>query len=106
MESTTIQTPNKKDKVLEQQKEGGKKEASLASTSKPKARQPLQSGRNNKKKNWRKHIPPVTGCHGQCLQHGENLDFIQIQRGAKNEKTTFPKEIGLFPDFVNTLTQS
>ncbi|MBW0587060.1 hypothetical protein O181_126775 [Austropuccinia psidii MF-1] len=45
------------------------------------------------------------GCHGQCLQHGQNFDGIQRQRGAKNETTPFPKEITLSPDVVNTLTE-
>ncbi|MBW0555506.1 hypothetical protein O181_095221 [Austropuccinia psidii MF-1] len=45
------------------------------------------------------------GCHGQCLQHGQNLDEIQGQGGAKNEETSFPKEINLSPDVVNTLTE-
>ncbi|MBW0586483.1 hypothetical protein O181_126198 [Austropuccinia psidii MF-1] len=41
-------------------------------------------------------------CHGKCLQHGQNLDRIQGQGGARNEKTSFPKEIALSPDVVNT----
>ncbi|MBW0593393.1 hypothetical protein O181_133108 [Austropuccinia psidii MF-1] len=44
-------------------------------------------------------------CHGQCLQHGQNLDGIQGQGGAKNETTSFPKEITMSPDVVNTLTE-
>ncbi|MBW0589559.1 hypothetical protein O181_129274 [Austropuccinia psidii MF-1] len=44
-------------------------------------------------------------CHGKCLQHGWNLDGIQGQGGTKNEKTTFPKEITLSSDVVNTLTE-
>ncbi|MBW0582196.1 hypothetical protein O181_121911 [Austropuccinia psidii MF-1] len=44
-------------------------------------------------------------CHGQCIQHGQNFDGIQRQRGAKNETTPFPKEITLSPDVLNTLTE-
>ncbi|MBW0521137.1 hypothetical protein O181_060852 [Austropuccinia psidii MF-1] len=44
-------------------------------------------------------------CHGQCLQHGQNLDGIQGKGGAKNEKTSFPNEISFSPDVVNTLTE-
>ncbi|MBW0575477.1 hypothetical protein O181_115192 [Austropuccinia psidii MF-1] len=44
-------------------------------------------------------------CHGQCLQHGQNLNGIQGQGGAKNETTSFPKEITLSLDVVNTLTE-
>ncbi|MBW0571613.1 hypothetical protein O181_111328 [Austropuccinia psidii MF-1] len=43
--------------------------------------------------------------HGQCLQHGQNLDGIQGQGGAKNETTSFLKEITLSSDGVNTLTE-
>ncbi|MBW0558863.1 hypothetical protein O181_098578 [Austropuccinia psidii MF-1] len=44
-------------------------------------------------------------CYGKCLQHGQNLDRIQGQRGAKNETTSFVKKITLSPDVVNTLTE-
>ncbi|MBW0590305.1 hypothetical protein O181_130020, partial [Austropuccinia psidii MF-1] len=44
-------------------------------------------------------------CNGKCLQHGQNIDGIQGQGGTKNETTTFPKEITLSPDVVNTLTE-
>ncbi|MBW0510490.1 hypothetical protein O181_050205 [Austropuccinia psidii MF-1] len=44
-------------------------------------------------------------CHGQCLQHGQNLHGIQGQGGTKNETTSFPKEINLSPDVINTLTE-
>ncbi|MBW0593805.1 hypothetical protein O181_133520 [Austropuccinia psidii MF-1] len=45
------------------------------------------------------------GCHGQCIQHGQNLDGIQGQGRKKNETTSFPKEITLSKDVVNTLTE-
>ncbi|MBW0566284.1 hypothetical protein O181_105999 [Austropuccinia psidii MF-1] len=44
-------------------------------------------------------------CHGQCLQHGQNLDGIQGQGRTKNDTTSFPKEITLSKDVVNTLTE-
>ncbi|MBW0530791.1 hypothetical protein O181_070506 [Austropuccinia psidii MF-1] len=44
-------------------------------------------------------------CHGQCLQHGQNLDGIQGQGGTKNEPNSFPKERTLSPDVVNKLTE-
>ncbi|MBW0583031.1 hypothetical protein O181_122746 [Austropuccinia psidii MF-1] len=37
--------------------------------------------------------------------HGQNLDGIQRQGGEKNEITSFPKEITLSPDVVNTLKE-
>ncbi|MBW0564832.1 hypothetical protein O181_104547 [Austropuccinia psidii MF-1] len=55
MESTTRQASNQKDKGLEQKKrDESKEEAPVSSISKPKARQPLQEGKKNKKKNLRK----------------------------------------------------
>ncbi|MBW0591898.1 hypothetical protein O181_131613 [Austropuccinia psidii MF-1] len=45
------------------------------------------------------------GCHRQCLQHGQNLDGIQGQGGTNNETTSFPKEITLSKDVVNTSTE-
>ncbi|MBW0573457.1 hypothetical protein O181_113172 [Austropuccinia psidii MF-1] len=44
-------------------------------------------------------------CHGKFLQHGQNLDGIEGQGGTNNETTSFPKEITLSPDVVNTLTE-
>ncbi|MBW0536790.1 hypothetical protein O181_076505 [Austropuccinia psidii MF-1] len=44
-------------------------------------------------------------CHGQCLQHAQNLDGIQGQGGTKNETTSFPKEITLSPVVLNTLIE-
>ncbi|MBW0545904.1 hypothetical protein O181_085619 [Austropuccinia psidii MF-1] len=41
-------------------------------------------------------------CHGKCFKHGQNLDRIQGQGGTKNETTSFPKEITLSLDVVNT----
>ncbi|MBW0502392.1 hypothetical protein O181_042107 [Austropuccinia psidii MF-1] len=93
-------------------REKSKEEAPVASISKPQANQPPQEGKKKKKKNWRKsyspsyRIPKVQKrCHGQCLQHGQNLDGIQGQRRTKNKKTSFPNKRTLSPDVVNTLTE-
>ncbi|MBW0592546.1 hypothetical protein O181_132261 [Austropuccinia psidii MF-1] len=75
-------------------KEATKEEAPVASTSKPQAKPLPQEGKKNKKNNWRKSYSPsyripknTKGCHGQCFQHGQNLDGIQGQ-GRTNNKTT------------------
>ncbi|MBW0543065.1 hypothetical protein O181_082780 [Austropuccinia psidii MF-1] len=93
-------------------REASKEEAPVASTRKPQANQLCQEGKKNKKKNWRTpyspsyRIPEVqTRCLGQCLQHGQNLDGIQGQRGTKDGTTSFSKEITLSPDIVNNLTE-
>ncbi|MBW0579761.1 hypothetical protein O181_119476 [Austropuccinia psidii MF-1] len=92
-------------------KEASKEESPVASTRKPQVNQPPQEGKKNKKIIGGNHIPQATGFqnpkrfHVQCLQHGLNFDGIQIQGGAKNETTPFPKEITLSPDVVNTLTE-
>ncbi|MBW0555270.1 hypothetical protein O181_094985 [Austropuccinia psidii MF-1] len=105
MESTIIQTSNEKDQAKPCHKEGGNQVRS------PKPTHFHRKGRRTKKeleknifpklqdsKNWKR-------CHGQCLQHGQNLDGIQGQAGTKNETMSFPKEITLSPDVVNTLTE-
>ncbi|MBW0572244.1 hypothetical protein O181_111959 [Austropuccinia psidii MF-1] len=97
MESTIIQTSNQKDQGVPHQKEGGNQGRSPSSfyqqaLSKPtfprreeemeKAIFPkLQDSKNPKR------------CHGHCLQHGQNIDGIQGQGGAKNKTTSFHKEI-------------
>ncbi|MBW0559407.1 hypothetical protein O181_099122 [Austropuccinia psidii MF-1] len=93
-------------------KEASKEEAPVASTSKPQANQLPQEGKKKKKKDWRRpyspsyRIPKIQKrCHGQCLQHGQNLDGIQGQRRTKDERTSFPKEINFSPDVVNHLTE-
>ncbi|MBW0513137.1 hypothetical protein O181_052852 [Austropuccinia psidii MF-1] len=93
-------------------KEERKEEAQVASTSKPQANQLPKEVKKNKKKNWKKTYYPSYRIqriqkefHGKCLQNDQKLDGIQGQRGAKNEKTPFPKEIALSPDVVNTLTE-
>ncbi|MBW0569620.1 hypothetical protein O181_109335 [Austropuccinia psidii MF-1] len=86
-------------------KQGSKEEAPVASTSKPQGNQPPQEGKKNKKRIGGNHVPQATGYHGQCLQHGQNLDGIQRQGGEKNQTTPFHKEITLSPDVVDTLTE-
>ncbi|MBW0593115.1 hypothetical protein O181_132830 [Austropuccinia psidii MF-1] len=44
-------------------------------------------------------------CHGQFLQHCQNLDRIQGHEGTKNERTSLPKEKPLSQDAVNTLKE-
>ncbi|MBW0535952.1 hypothetical protein O181_075667 [Austropuccinia psidii MF-1] len=44
------------------------------------------------------------GFYGPCIQHGQNLNGIQEQGRTKNETTSFPPEIALSPDVLNTLT--
>ncbi|MBW0563985.1 hypothetical protein O181_103700 [Austropuccinia psidii MF-1] len=107
MKSTVIQASNQEDQVVPCQEEGGnqgrspsrfyqqaprkedEQEKELEKTIFPK----LQDSKNPKR------------CHGQCLQHGQNLDGIQGQGGTKNETTSFPKEITLSKDVVNNLTE-
>ncbi|MBW0533832.1 hypothetical protein O181_073547 [Austropuccinia psidii MF-1] len=93
-------------------KEETKEEAPVTSTRKPQANPLPQEGKKNKKKELEKTIFPrlqdsknPKRCRGQCLQHGQNNDGIQGQGGAKSETTSFPKEITLSPDVVNTLTE-
>ncbi|MBW0532370.1 hypothetical protein O181_072085 [Austropuccinia psidii MF-1] len=93
-------------------KEVSKEEAPVASTRKPQADQLAQEGKKKQKNNLMKpysksyRIPKnPKRCHGQCLQHCQNLDGIQGQRGTKNETTSFPKGITFSPDVVNTLTE-
>ncbi|MBW0472200.1 hypothetical protein O181_011915 [Austropuccinia psidii MF-1] len=105
MESTIIQTSNQKDQVIPCQKGGGNKGRSPSQPTSPRREEEqekelektifrkLQDSKNPKR------------CHGKCLQIGQNLDVIQGQGGKKNETTSFPKEITLSPDVVNTLTE-
>ncbi|MBW0548212.1 hypothetical protein O181_087927 [Austropuccinia psidii MF-1] len=91
-------------------KKESKEEAPVASTRKPQAKNFPR--REEQEKSLEKTIFPnlkdpknPKSCHGQCLQHGQNLDGIQGQRGKKNKTTSFSKEIKLSPDVVNTLTE-
>ncbi|MBW0589335.1 hypothetical protein O181_129050 [Austropuccinia psidii MF-1] len=92
--------------------EATKKDPPVASTRKLQG-QPTSPGREEEQeKELEKTILPTLQdsknpkrCHGQCLQHGQNLDGIQEQGGARNSTTSFPKEISFSPDVVNTLTE-
>ncbi|MBW0559993.1 hypothetical protein O181_099708 [Austropuccinia psidii MF-1] len=113
MKSTIIKTSNQKDQGVPCQKEGGIQGRSPSSFYQQGQSQPIYPRREEEKeKELEKTIFPKIqdskipkGCHGQCLQHGQNLDGIQGQGGTKNETTSFPKEITLSPDVVNTLTE-
>ncbi|MBW0562784.1 hypothetical protein O181_102499 [Austropuccinia psidii MF-1] len=113
METTIIQTSNPKDRGVPLQKEGGNQGRSPSSFYQKAPSQPTSPRmEEEKEKELEKIIFPKLqdsknpkGCHGQCLQHGNNLDGIQGQEGTKNETTSFPKEITLSPDVVNTLTE-
>ncbi|MBW0518489.1 hypothetical protein O181_058204 [Austropuccinia psidii MF-1] len=113
MESTVIQAQNQKDQGVPLQKEGGKKRRSPRSFHQQASSQPTSPrGEEEQEKELEETIFPKLQdaknpkqCHGNCLQHGQNLDGIQRQRGAENETTSFPKEITLSPCVVNTLTE-
>ncbi|MBW0510210.1 hypothetical protein O181_049925 [Austropuccinia psidii MF-1] len=110
MESTIIQNSNQKDKGLPGTKDGGNQGRSPSSSYQQATSQPtLPRREEEQEKKLEKAIFPKLKdsknpkrCNGQCLQHGQNLHGIQRQGGAKNETTSFPKEITLSPDFVNT----
>ncbi|MBW0534374.1 hypothetical protein O181_074089 [Austropuccinia psidii MF-1] len=113
MESTIIQASNKEDKGIPCQKAGGKQGKSPSSFYQQASSQPtspkmeeeqekeveetifhsLKDPKNSKK------------CHGQCLQHGQNLDGIKGHRRTTDETTSFPKEMTLSTDVVNTLKE-
>ncbi|MBW0589941.1 hypothetical protein O181_129656 [Austropuccinia psidii MF-1] len=92
MESTIIQTSNKKDQGVPCQKEGGNQGSSPSSFYQQASSKPTSPRREEEKeKELKKTIFPklqdsknLKGCHGKYIQHGQNLDGIQRQRGAKN----------------------
>ncbi|MBW0561623.1 hypothetical protein O181_101338 [Austropuccinia psidii MF-1] len=100
MESTVIQASNQKDQGVTLQKEGGKQGRSPSSFYQQASSQPTYPRREEEQeKELEENIflklqdsKNPKRCHGQCLQHGQNLDGIQGQRGAKNETTLFPKK--------------
>ncbi|MBW0483831.1 hypothetical protein O181_023546 [Austropuccinia psidii MF-1] len=110
MESTIIQASNQKYQGIKCQKEGGEEGRSPSSFYQQASSQPNSPRMEEEQKReleetiFPKLKDPKNSkrCHGQCLQHGQNLDGIQEQRGTKNEKTLFHKEITLSPDVVNT----
>ncbi|MBW0502457.1 hypothetical protein O181_042172 [Austropuccinia psidii MF-1] len=113
MESTIIQTSNQKYKGLSQQKEGGKQERSPSSFYQQATSQPTSPKREEEQeKELEENIFPKLQdsknpkvFHGQFSQHGKDLHGIQGQRGAKNEKPPFFKEITFSPYLLNTLTE-
>ncbi|MBW0505531.1 hypothetical protein O181_045246 [Austropuccinia psidii MF-1] len=102
-----------KDKRLAQQKEGGKQGCSPCSFyQKATSLQTSPRREEEQEKELKENILPKLqdpknqkGCHGQCLQHGQKPDRVQGQRGTKNDKTPFPKEISISPDVFNTLKE-
>ncbi|MBW0525895.1 hypothetical protein O181_065610 [Austropuccinia psidii MF-1] len=113
MESTIIQASNQEDQGVPCQKERGKQGRSPSSFYQQASSQPTSPRREEEQeKELEETIFPKLQdpknpkrCHGQCLQHGQNLDGIQGQRGRKNETTSFPKQIAFSPDVVKTLTE-
>ncbi|MBW0516714.1 hypothetical protein O181_056429 [Austropuccinia psidii MF-1] len=113
MEATIIQSSNQRYQGIPCQKEGGNQGRSPSSFYQQAFSQPDSPRREEEQENkLEETISPKLQdsknpktCHGKCLQHGQNLDEIQGQRGTKKETTSFHKEIPLSPDFVNTLTE-
>ncbi|MBW0544194.1 hypothetical protein O181_083909 [Austropuccinia psidii MF-1] len=113
MESTIIQTPNQKDQGLLCQKEGVNQGRSPSSFYQKAQSEPTSQRREEEqeKELEKTKLPKLKvsknpkRCHGQDLKYGQNLDGIQRQGGAKNETTSFPKEITLSQDVVNTSTE-
>ncbi|MBW0554948.1 hypothetical protein O181_094663 [Austropuccinia psidii MF-1] len=99
MDSTIIQTSNQKYQGVPCQKEAGNQGRSPSSFCQKAPSQPTSPIREEEQeKEVEKAIFPKLQdsknpkrCHGQCFQHGQNLDRIQEQGGAKNEATSFPK---------------
>ncbi|MBW0586519.1 hypothetical protein O181_126234 [Austropuccinia psidii MF-1] len=95
LESTIIQTSNQKNQGVTYQKEGGNQGRSPSSFYQQAPSQPTSPRRaEEQEKEQEKTIFPKLQdsknpkrCHGKCLQHGQNLDGIQGQGGAKNETT-------------------
>ncbi|MBW0578226.1 hypothetical protein O181_117941 [Austropuccinia psidii MF-1] len=113
MESTTIQASNQEDKGIQYQKERGKQGRSLSSFYQQAPKQPTSPIKEEEQeKELEETIYPKLQdnknperFHGKFFKHGKNLYVFQGQRGTKNETTSFPKEITLSPDLVNTLTE-
>ncbi|MBW0504472.1 hypothetical protein O181_044187 [Austropuccinia psidii MF-1] len=84
MESTIIQNSNQEDKRIPCQKEGGKQGRSPSSFYLQASSQPNSTRREEEKEQEleetifpKLHFPKnPKECHGQCLQHGQNLDGI------------------------------
>ncbi|MBW0580716.1 hypothetical protein O181_120431 [Austropuccinia psidii MF-1] len=114
MESTIIQNSNQKDQGVPCQKEGHIQGRSPSSFYQQAPSQPTSSRREEEQeRELEKTILPKLqdyknpkGCHGQCLEYGQNPDGIQGQGGTKNDTTSFPKEITLSKAVINTLTEN
>ncbi|MBW0550061.1 hypothetical protein O181_089776 [Austropuccinia psidii MF-1] len=110
MEPTIIQTSNQKDQGIPCQKEGGNQGGSPSSFYQQAISQHTspRRGEEQKKELVKTIFPKFQDSKtpkrypGQCLQHGQNLDGIQGQGGTKNQTISFPKEINLCTDVVNT----
>ncbi|MBW0579052.1 hypothetical protein O181_118767 [Austropuccinia psidii MF-1] len=95
MESTIIQTSKQKYQGVPFQKVGGNQGRSPSSFYQQAPRQPTSPINENKQEKAVEktilHKLQVSKnskrSHGQCLQHGHNLDGIQGQGGAMNETT-------------------
>ncbi|MBW0556536.1 hypothetical protein O181_096251 [Austropuccinia psidii MF-1] len=102
-----------KNKGIPCQKEGGNKGISTSSFYQKASSQPTSPIREEEQEKeleetiFLKLQNPKSPkrCHVQYFQHGKNLDGIQGLRQKKNETTSFPKEVTLSPDVVNTLTE-
>ncbi|MBW0466604.1 hypothetical protein O181_006319 [Austropuccinia psidii MF-1] len=113
MESTIIQASNQEDKGIPCQNKRGKQGRSPSSFYQQASIQPTSPRREEEKEKELEEtlFPKLQDpknpkrCHGKCLQHCQNLDEIQGQRGTKNEATSFTKGIILSPDVVNRLTE-
>ncbi|MBW0519308.1 hypothetical protein O181_059023 [Austropuccinia psidii MF-1] len=113
MEPIIIQTSNQKYQGVPCQKEGDNQGRSPSSFYQQAPSKPSSPRRKEEQeKELEKTIFPKLEdsknpkrFHRQCLQHGQKLDGIQGQGGANNETTSFPKELTLSPDVVNTLTE-
>ncbi|MBW0531812.1 hypothetical protein O181_071527 [Austropuccinia psidii MF-1] len=90
MKSTIIQTSNQEDKGIPCQKEIGKQGRSPSSFYQKALSQPASPRSEvEQEKELEETIclklqdPKIPKrCHGQCFQHGQNLDGIQGQRGT------------------------
>ncbi|MBW0557127.1 hypothetical protein O181_096842 [Austropuccinia psidii MF-1] len=110
MELTIIQTSNQKNKGLAQQKEGGNQGRSPSSFYQKATSQPTSPIREEEQERELEEtiFPKLQDYknpkrfHVKCIQHVQNLDGIQEQRGTNNQTIPFPKEITLSPDVVNT----
>ncbi|MBW0576134.1 hypothetical protein O181_115849 [Austropuccinia psidii MF-1] len=100
MESTIIQASNQKDQGIPCQKEGGNQGRSPRSFYQQAPNQPTTPRREKEQeKELEKTIFPKfqdsknpKRCHGQCLQHGPNLDGIQGEGGKIMRQPPFPKK--------------